>query len=462
MTNPRRPSRLASALIALATLAPLTPFRACAQVDVGDSTRIGDELRKLNVESFDYVWTTVKDRHWDPALGGVDWDKAKTELRPVVENAKTQGEARAAMRALLERLGASHFGILGSEEYDDNAGGPGSSGMDVRVIDGQALVVAVHQGTPAAEAGVRAGAVVKSVNGKEVAARLAKVKTTYEKSALQAAELSIAAQAMVSGEVGDTLDLEMAEGKDGTVTRRVGLEKPGGTPANFGHLPTMYLRIDSRKLPENVQYFGFSIFLDPPRLMDEFAKAVKAAKDTDGLIIDLRGNPGGIGALAMGMGGWLVSEPDQKLGTMHSRSATIKFVLNPRLDGYRGPVAVLVDGLSMSTSEILAGGLKDIGRARLFGQKTPGAALPSMIELLPNGDRFQFAVASYTSAGGKSLEGLGVEPDETVIPDTAVLLSGTDPTLAAAVKWTKSQARPGSAAAPAGATTTGIEKESTK
>ena len=85
------------------------------------------------------------------------------------------------------------------------------------------------------------------------------------------------------------------------------------------------------------------------------------------------------------------------------RDSTIKFVVNPRLNTFSGPVAILVDGASASTSEILAGGMKDLGRARIFGTHTAAAALPSFFEKLPNGDGFQYAIANYVSEGGKPL-----------------------------------------------------------
>jgi carboxyl-terminal processing protease len=100
---------------------------------------------------------------------------------------------------------------------------------------------------------------------------------------------------------------------------------------------------------------------------------------------------------------------------------------------------VLVDACSASTSEILAGGLQDLGRARIFGTRTAGAALPSVFERLPNGDGFQFAIANYVSKGGAPLEGRGVQPDETIRPTRAQLLAGTDPVMDRALAWIASQ-----------------------
>jgi carboxyl-terminal processing protease len=79
--------------------------------------------------------------------------------------------------------------------------------------------------------------------------------------------------------------------------------------------------------------------------------------------------------------------------------------------------------------------LQDIGRARIFGTPSPGAALPSRIEKLPSRDGFQYAFANYVSAKGQVLEGVGVKPDEIIRPDRATLLDGRDPVIDAAVAW---------------------------
>ena len=110
---------------------------------------------------------------------------------------------------------------------------------------------------------------------------------------------------------------------------------------------------------------------------------------------------------------------------------------DPIFHFFLGPVAILMDGNSASTSEIMAGGLKDIGRARVFGTRSAAAALPSLIERLPNGDGFQYAIANYISEGGKPLEGLGVTPDEEVKLTREALLAGHDPVVDAALQWIK-------------------------
>ena len=143
--------------------------------------------------------------------------------------------------------------------------------------------------------------------------------------------------------------------------------------------------------------------------------------------------------MAMGIAGFFIDKDGQKLGEMKMRETTLKFVIFPRPETYAGPLAILVDEGSASTSEILAGGLQDLKRARIFGVRTAGAALPSDIIRLPNGDGFQFAQASYTSESGNVLEGAGVEPDVVVQQTRDSLLAGHDLVVEAADEWIRSR-----------------------
>ena len=212
----------------------------------------------------------------------------------------------------------------------------------------------------------------------------------------------------------------------------------------MGNLPPSPAWSEWRRLPQNIGLLRFNIFLDPEGLAKTMEEAIKGCSDCRGFVIDLRGNPGGIGGLAMGVAGWFTARSGLQLGTEYLRGLTLKFVIFPRPEPFLGPLAVLVDGCSASTAEILAGGLKDIRRARLFGTRTAAAALPSIIERLPNGDGFQYAIANYISQGGQPLEGIGAIPDEEVRVTRRQLLAGKDPPLDAAVAWIQTQ-KPGGA-----------------
>ena len=97
---------------------------------------------------------------------------------------------------------------------------------------------------------------------------------------------------------------------------------------------------------------------------------------------------------------------------------------------------ILADGHDITARvRQLAQGLQDLQRARIFGTRTAGAALPSDIVRLPDGDGFQFAQASYTSDKGKVLEGNGVTPDVEVRQTQEALLAGHDLVTEAAEAW---------------------------
>ena len=139
--------------------------------------------------------------------------------------------------------------------------------------------------------------------------------------------------------------------------------------------------------------------------------------------------------MAIGIGSWFVKGENRSLGTMRTRESRFDFVLRPRLESLDLPLAILVDGCSASTSEILAAGLRDLGRARIFGTQTAGATLPSTFVRLPNGDGFQYASADYVSASGLRLEGRGLIPDVIVRQSRQKLIAGRDAVIDAALQW---------------------------
>jgi carboxyl-terminal processing protease len=197
----------------------------------------------------------------------------------------------------------------------------------------------------------------------------------------------------------------------------------------------LWVRTDTRELPGGIGYFALSAFINPAHVMDEFGKALERFRRAPGLVVDLRGNEGGAFNIVMGMLGWLVPDRERQVGTVIQRGLTLKVVVQPRPEPYAGRVAVLVDGLSMSASEVLAAALQDTGRARIFGSRTAGAVLVSMVERLPNGDRFQYAYADYASVTGRRLEGHGVIPDVAVDLTRDALITGHDRVIDAAVEW---------------------------
>jgi carboxyl-terminal processing protease len=398
--------------------------------------------RQLNVDSFEYVWKTVRDKHWDPKLNGVDWRAAHDELLPRVQNASDGEEARAAMNDLLGRLKQTHFKVIPASTYAEMHGGEkadGSPGLDVRVIGGHVLVTGVKPDSPGQRSGVRPGWEIVRIDGKPVDRGLKEVAARFQNSTELDVMLVQAILARLHGDVGKTVDVEFRDGQDARQKLTLDRVEPAGLPVHFGNLPPLRLEIDSYRAAPRVGYLRFNFFFDPDTLIQKTRQAVEDCRACDGFIIDLRGNPGGLGGLAMGLAGWFMDQSGLRLGEMFTRTSHLQFVVFPRPEPFRGPLALLVDGCSGSTAEIFAGGLQDLKRARIFGTRTAGAALPSMFERLPNGDGFQYAIGNYISAGGKPLEGNGVTPDEVVAPSRAALLAGRDRALDAATSWIDKQ-----------------------
>ena len=430
--------KLSLTLMAALMLGATALGRGPANPTPAGTTGLTAEQRQKNLESFATAWKTVRDSHYDPELGGVDWEGVRDELRPRLEKAKSTDEARKVMREMLGRLGHSHVGILPAELYVTTRG-QAEPGFEVRMAGGEAVVVRVGAGRPAAEAGVKPGWRVRKINGEDLAPTLARIGKSVNKAADVQSAQAATVQARLRGDEGEKVTVTFLDGSGAETTLAVPLAEPAGKAVRQFGLSPVHVHFESRKVEGDIAYFYLSDFLDPGRVMPAFGDAVRKNLKAEGFILDLRGNRGGLPEMAQGMGGWFVDRPDLKLGTSTFRTGAVHARLNPRAETYEGPLAILVDELSASTSEILAGGLQDLKRARVFGTRTAGACLPSRFLQLPNGDRMQYVVADYVSAAGRRLEGSGVQPDEVVPVDPKALLAGRDPALEAAVKWIRSQ-----------------------
>jgi carboxyl-terminal processing protease len=425
----------------LATLATLTTLATLLATGCARAPRpapLTPSERARELQSFDHVWTTVRDKHWDPALGGLDWGAIRDSLRPRVERATTRAQSRAAMSALVDTLGQSHFGIIPGDVYGEMAGesgGEGTTGIDLRILDGRAVVFRVDEGSPAESLGVRPGWILVRAGKHDPAVTVPKLWEQFSGKTTRELIVTSAIDGWLRGPIGGKVEARFLDGGDREVSLRLPLVRPRGNRTQFGNLPPIYARIDTRRLDGGIGYARLSIFLDPTGVMGRFNEAMISFEDAPGVILDLRGNPGGIGAMAMGVAGWFIEGEGRRLGVMTTRETEVRFTINPRAQTLDARLAILVDGLSASTSEILAGGLQGLGRARVFGARSAGAALPSAIERLPNGDGFQYAFASYVSEGGVVLEGSGVAPDVPVTPTREALLREEDPVLDAAVAW---------------------------
>ena len=442
--------RLSSAMLLLGTMLALSVVTGCRSAAPRSEPQLTEAQRQLNVDSLEYIYKTVGDNHYDPEMGGVDWPAVHDELRPRIEQAETMSAARGILNDMIGRLNLSHFAVIPASAYadidppSDSAGEndcdrrDGETGIEFRVIGDDVVVTALIPQTPPAEAGVQTGWAIEQIAGKNIPQLVEKVRASLHDSHFEKLALQQAIKKRTRGKIGDSVDVVFRAGDGEKISKTLTLVAPIGEPYVFGNMPTYYVRLDHERMG-NIGYIHLNAFFHPMFVNERFSAIMKEFADTDGIIIDLRGNPGGMGGMAMGLSGWFTKEKQQMLGTMITRQAHMKFIINPRANAYTRPLAVLVDELTGSTSEIMAGGLQDLGRARVFGRTTAGAAQPSRFEKLPNGDRLQYAFADYVSVGGQRLEGNGVTPDVLVELNRASFLAKKDPDLEAARAWINEQ-----------------------
>ena len=402
------------------------------------------------VETFDAAWTIIRDTHFDKTMNGLDWNAVRAELQPRAAAAKSESELRAVIRDMLGRLGLSHFALIPSSADGGSDGGARSDtagtadpGFDVRLVGRDLIVTKVDRESP-----VRPGWKILKIEY-ATAAEILKGLPEGANERLLNVEGWRAAEVRLRGSPGSKVNITFENGQGAPVTLALDRRPEEGEPVTVGNLPTMHVRVEKQRKTtpagRAVGMIGFNVWM--ATVDAKFQEAMDEFRGSDGIVVDLRGNPGGLAAMLMGISGQFVTER-KSLGVMKTRDSELKFTANPRIvsasgqrvQPYGGPVAILVDSMSGSASECFTGGMQSIGRARVFGQVSMGQALPALFDRLPNGDVLIHAYGDFVTANGTRLEGRGVIPDEIVPLRREDLLAGKDRTLDAALAWIDSAA----------------------
>jgi carboxyl-terminal processing protease len=407
--------------------------------------------REIAVATFDSLWSKVRNTYVDTAFVSTEWMRMRDSLRPRAELITTRRELDHLLADALHHIHDSHFYIIPahvatSESSATTTGGKGTTGLAVRVAGETVVAWRVEQGSAAWNAGIRSGHAVSKIEGSDTDSAMKAVRALpAQAQPRELANMLHRFNGMLNPSVGDTVSI-VGSAPGGRRAKYSLIANEGeGTVSQFGNLPPIaglvrVERVQSPTYRKCVGVIAFNIWL--PALVPDLERAVDSVRTCDGIVVDLRGNPGGVGAMVMGFGGYFV-DSTRSLGTMRTRQVSLNFVINPRRsrsDGrtvgtFNGPLAILVDPMSASTSEIFAAGMQRIGRARIFGEPSATAALPALMERLPSGDVFVHAVADFTDPTGKRIEGAGAVPDEIVPLTVPDLLAGKDAPLEAAIRW---------------------------
>jgi carboxyl-terminal processing protease len=400
---------------------------------------------------FTAAWTAVRDKDFDKTLAGLDWEAERAKYQPLALAAPDEPTFYRLLNEMLGGLGQSHLEVHGpgdeaearsdepeparppgSAEVVDVGTGVGDPGLVVRLIEGKPTVSWVRPGSSASRAGLRPGYLVTHIGGRSL--------TTLPPSSrpLRPVEerfrLRRQAAHFLSGAAGSKVSVRFLDGGDQAHEAMLARDPPARSAVQALLMPPIVPEVRVSHVGD-VGVIAFNFFLLQP-VLAEVQKAIDGFRRSgaQAVVLDLRGNPGGFGGMAIPIAARLVSR-ETNLGTIQFRDFANSLVAAPSLDAkpFTGKVVLLTDEGSASTSEILAAGLQEAKRATVVGDNTVGAALGSTIEELPGGAVMQIPVAGFKTPKGVAIEGRGVQPDHRVLETRAALLAGRDPVLDAAL-----------------------------
>lgn len=379
---------------------------------------------------FESVVALVRSAYWDPEH--LDWDDWAETFRDAALASPDRAAFDVAMSRMLRALGDDHSRWSGLEPAAAAAPAvdpPLGIGCACVFIPGRGLLIErVYAGTPAAAAGLLRGDVVVVVGGVSLAAAgttsaaSEQLRTALEQAALEQGSVTLSIERR-------RLGLEVAiEGE------RLSVAEVSARPyATLLDATTAYLWVPS--------FQGMGVAAQA-----HAALAATQAAGAVGLVLDLRGNPGGRlleaggllaafldGAWADGVSRGAVAWSAE--ATRTAASATSRLVAPSgedmaRLDvaegvRWEGPVVVVVDRATTSVAEVVASALQRVGRASVVGVATPGNVEAVQGFTLSDGSRLFLAVAELRAPDGASYAS-GVLPDVPSSADRAALAQGRD------------------------------------
>lgn len=321
--------------------------------------------------------------------------------------------SKGAIEGLLEALGDPYTSYF--ESYDlalsDLEGSFEGIGAILTMEDGELTVVSPIASGPAERQGVRAGDKILEVAGEP----------TSGMSLMEA--------------------VSRIRGTKGTTVALLILHQGDTTPVEI-EIVREEIELDSvyqDMLPDDVAHIQITYF--SARTPDELTAALKQARQNEalGIILDLRGNPGGylhivVDVASEFLDGGIVYYEADGAGYIIEQQAASSGGLATDL-----PLAVLIDGGSASGSEVLAGALRDHKRAPLIGTKTYGKGSVNILRGLSDGSALYVTTAYWLTPNHCLIEGVGITPDFEVDITAEDIASGRDPQLERAIEYIKAQ-----------------------
>lgn len=351
---------------------------------ISDSSTINpDELiNTQHVSSqklFDNTWKIVKSNFFDSALNGQDWDRWEKHYKGKIKN---DDDANIAINSMLESLDDPYSRYLDKKNYAEQNTSINSKitgiGVNIASMKGKTYVVNVIEDSPASAAKLKAGDIISKVNGKDITG----FKTSEVADLVRGPENTTVNLTVVRDSKILIFDIKRKEIKIKTVKSSI--------YKNIGY----------------IQILSFIGTTTP----EEFIEALEKTDKTEGLIIDLRGNTGGLLPNAIFIANMFINQG--KIVSIVGRNGYKRNIYAQSTDYIVDkPVLILVDEASASASEIFSGAMKDYHKAKLIGTKTFGKGMVQKIIPMPNETGLNLTIAKYLTPSGHDINKKGIQPD---------------------------------------------------
>jgi carboxyl-terminal processing protease len=424
------------------------------------TTNLTPELKR-RVETFQLVWKTIKDNYFDQTFSGLDWEKIRKEYEPLVLKTVSDTQLHTLLQSMINRLNRSHFQIIppefqkeiekaksshekydeklkaeneeemsGDEEWEDESADDSKSysygiGVDLRLIDNQFVVTNVEKNSAGEKAGIKLGFVIEKINDVSLSDLLEKLQTynNGNQKFKKMLPLQIVSW-FLNGEEDSSVSISYLDEKEQLKQIQVRREKLNGLMLSISEdFPAQFFKFETKSLSDEVGYVKFNLFA--LSAIGKFCDSLTEFKDKKAIIIDLRGNVGGLIGVLMGISGMLTEKP-MELGTQIYKIGSDKMFASPKAKNYKGKLVFLTDSVSISSAEVFAAAMQENNRALIVGEKSAGEALPSLSIVLPTGAALVYPIANFKTPNGNYLEGKGVTPNFIATLDRKSLLEGKD------------------------------------
>ncbi len=295
-----------------------------------------------------------------------------------------------AIEGLLSNLDA-HSAYLNEKKFKEfqaqTEGEFGGLGITVGMRDGVLTVIAPLEGTPAYKAGVKSGDNILKINN----------------------------ESTLSMSIDDAINL--MRGKPKTPIQITVVRKNEPKPLVFNiirdiiKLPSVYVKKIKETPYLYVRVSGFD-----KNVTKSVLEGLKANPKAKGIVLDLRGNPGGLLNQAVGLSNLFIKEGVLVSQKGKNKEENLEYKANGRAPYTNLPIAVLVNGGSASASEIVAGALQDHKRAVIIGEKTFGKGSVQMLLPVNKDEAIKITTARYYLPSGRTIQAKGITPDIVIYP----------------------------------------------